>query len=207
MGRKIFVSYKYSDEAVYDIEGNFNQTVRDYVDVIERKIDFSDDIYVGEHDGEDMSDFKDPTIETKLKNKIFNSTVTIVLISKKMKDLWEDENDQWIPWEISYSLSQYTRNGRTSSTNALLCVVLPDEFNSYDYYYLDDKDEKYSYVNSVSFEIIKENRNNLKHGRYGDNNYAVTVKWKYFIDNMDYYINKAVSHQSNYDDYEIKRTV
>ena len=207
MGRKIFVSYKYEDTEVYDIEGSFNQKVRDYVDVIERKIDFSDDIYVGEHDGEDMSNFKDPTIETKLKNKIFGSTITIVLISKGMKEKFKEEDDQWIPWEISYSLSQYTRNGRTSSTNALICVVLPDEYNSYDYYYYDNKDEKDSYVNSISFEIIKENRDNLKQGRYGDKNYAVTVKWKYFIDNMDYYINKAISHQSNYDDYEIKRTV
>ena len=124
-----------------------------------------------------------------------------------MKEKFKEEDDQWIPWEISYSLSQYTRNGRTSSTNALICVVLPDEYNSYDYYYYDNKDEKDSYVNSISFEIIKENRDNLKQGRYGDKNYAVTVKWKYFIDNMDYYINKAISHQSNYDDYEIKRTV
>lgn len=207
MGRKIFVSYKYSDDAVYDINEDFTTTARDYVNEIEKKLDYTDNIFKGEHDGEDLSDFKDSTIESKLRDKIFDSSVTIVLISKKMKDSFKVENDQWIPWEISYSLSQYTRNGRTSSTNALLCVVLPDEYNSYDYYYFDDKDEKYSYVNSVSFEIIKENRNNLKQGRYGDKNYAVTVKWKYFIDNMDYYINKAVSHQSNYDDYEIKRTV
>lgn len=207
MGRKIFVSYKYSDDAVYDINEDFTTTARDYVNEIEKKLDYTDNIFKGEHDGEDLSDFKDSTIESKLRDKIFDSSVTIVLISKKMKDNYVVENDQWIPWEISYSLSQHTRNGRTSSTNALLCVVLPDEYNSYDYYYYDNKDEKYSYVNSISFEIIKENRNNLRQGRYGDKNYAVTVKWNNFIDDMDYYINKAISHQNELDDYDIKRTV
>lgn len=63
MGRKIFISYKYADNDVYNItEKLYGCTVRDYVDKIETTIDSSDHIYKGESDGEDLSQLSEDTI-------------------------------------------------------------------------------------------------------------------------------------------------
>lgn len=39
MGKKIFVSYKYADDFVENLEEEVNSTVRDYVDLFEQKLD------------------------------------------------------------------------------------------------------------------------------------------------------------------------
>lgn len=209
MGNKIFVSYKYADANVRSLESYagllpVRTTVRNYVDKLEEKIG-KDDIYKGEHDGEDMSQFADETIWTKLKERIFDSSITIVLISPAMKELWKLDKDQWIPQEISYSLKEHSRDGRTSHTNGLIAVVLPDKFGSYNYY-IDELGFLFGnkYKDNISFDIIKNNRNNKK---YGEGDYVVTVKWDTFIGNYKYYIDMAAQHRDNVEDYEITKII
>lgn len=133
MGHKIFVSYKYADNNVQPLSWYGLTCVHDYVGVIENSI-LKKDVYKGEKQNEDLSLKSDYYIEEHLKNKIYDSSVTIVLISPNMKIPYMKQKSQWIPWEISYSLRLTTRNDRTSQRNALLAVVLPDRNGSYDYY-------------------------------------------------------------------------
>ena len=106
MGKKIFISYKYADNQVENLVKGDNSTVRDYVDKFEEKVDSSDDIFKGESDDEDLSDLSDDTIWEKLKDRIYDSSVTNVLISPGMKETGKKDRDQWIPWEVSYSLKE-----------------------------------------------------------------------------------------------------
>lgn len=168
MGRKIFVSYKYSDSSVQNLDIYHDSTARDYVDKIEKIFDGEDHIYKGEHDDEDLSQFKDSTIASKLRDKIYDSTVTIVLISPNMKDFNKNEIDQWIPYEISYSLKEPTRNGVTSHMNAMLGVVLPDSNGSYKYCLVNNSccsDRCTSIISEDFFTIIKKNLFNQKKTR------------------------------------------
>lgn len=71
----------------------------------------SDNINLGKKDGESLEDFSDERIETSLKRKIRQCSITIVIISKGMKTN-DDEKEQWIPWEVSYSLRIVPTGGK-----------------------------------------------------------------------------------------------
>lgn len=228
MGHKIFVSYKYADSDVRNITGNPWElnTVRDYVDKLEELFDEKDEIYKGESDGEDLSQLSEEVIWQKLKDRIYDSSLTIVLISKNMKESFKEERNQWIPWEISYSLKEISRkdkNGNpiTSRTNAMLAVVIPDSSGSYEYYIRDNsccKNECRTLLTNTLFKILQKNMFNIKKPDteycqsgskiyYGNSSYIYSVKWDDFINNMEYYIQKAYDIQKNIDDYNIYKEV
>lgn len=199
MGKKIFVSYKYADNRVQNLSFYSNSTVRDYVTKFEEILDLSDNIYKGESDGEDLSRLSEDTIWSKLKDRIYDSSVTVVFISPGMKDSWKADKEQWIPWEISYSLKEVSRkdkngNAVTSRSNAMVAVVLPDEFGTYSYY-LESKNCCSSgcttHHTDMLFDIIRKNKFNLIDATkkmcdtgssiwYGDYSYIEAVKWSDF---------------------------
>ena len=98
MGHKIFVSYKYADTNVAALPGQVFSSARDYVTVLEHKLDWSSQIYKGESDGEDLSYLTEEQIWAKLRDRIYDTSVTIVFISRGMKEP-KPEWWQWIPWD------------------------------------------------------------------------------------------------------------
>mgnify|MGYP000944583072 FL=1 len=220
---KIFISYKYADNKVLNLPDRFPTTVRDYVDLIQDAIG-TNHINKGEQDGEDLSHFKEQTVESKLRDKIYDSSVTIVLISPGMKEPLEREEDQWIPWEMAYSLRESTRNGRTSHTNAMLAVVLPDLWGSYQYF-IEENTCHYcnctTYKTNTLFRILYANMFNRKNPEYSDcpnhifgikpqwgyPSYIHIVKWNEFIANPNHYIEVAKSIQDKADENNISKTV
>lgn len=224
MGRKIFVSYKYADTHVLSLPSIKGQTtVRDYVDSLQNLIEKTDNINKGEDDGEDMSTLKDTTIASKLGDKIYDSSVTIIFISKGMKDPALSEDEQWIPWEVSYSLREQSRNGRCSKTNAMLAIVLPDENNSYEYYIEDHQCNECSckiLKTHYLFAILQRNMFNCKHPRttecpknssilyHGEPSYIKTVKWKDITkENFNSYIDTAIDIQQRANEYNIVKNI
>lgn len=233
MGRKIFISYKYKDNNVKNIIGDSglygNCTVRNYVDVIMNKLeDKTDHIYKGESDDEDLSNLQNETIWEKLKNRIYDSTLTIIMLSKGMKEQFKEEKYQWIPQEISYSLKEISRKDKkgnqvTSKTNALLAIVLPDRDDSYDYftykrtccsegcqYYASNSDLIFSIMSGNMFNHKKLESTSCDANQtvyHGDFNYMVCVKWSEFIKDMEKYIDQAYEIQKKQDDYNIQKEI
>ena len=223
MGRKIFVSYKYSDNHVLPLSAPVDTTViRQYVDRIEELLAEGHHIYKGECDGEDMSELHDSTISTKLGDRIFDSSVTIVLISKGMREPGLSEKDQWIPWEVSYSLREQSREGGRSNTNAMLAVILPDETGSYDYVI---QENQCIHCNShlvktpFLFQIIRDNMFNLKkpslldctgHQKKtykGHSSYIHFIKWPAFEADCNACIDVAMEIREQMEAYELVKVV
>lgn len=226
-GRKIFVSYKYADDNVENLSDSpwRDSTVRDYVTLLEGYLDGTDHIYKGESDGEDLSMYSDETIWEKLRNRIYDSTLTIVMISPNMKDRFRDERSQWIPWEVSFSLKETSRRNSSgqpvvSRANAMLAVVLPDGSGAYGYYL-----ESRSCCNSGCtmhhtgqlFEIIRRNKFNKKvpDSRscasgdtvwYGEASYIEAVKWADFAADPEKYISAAYDRRDRIDSFDIRKT-
>ena len=224
MAKKIFVSYKYGDREVYPLSSgrSLGTTARHYVDEIASHLDIHDHIYKGENDNESLAGFKDATIASKLRDKIFDTSVTIILISKNMKDPSLVEDDQWIPWEVSYSLKEMTRDGRTSRTNAVLAVVLPDRSGGYDYFVTNIcASGCQSWLTSNTFGIIGKNMFNRKQANLytcpshaggqvhsgNDHSYIYPVKWRDFVSDVNGYISRAVQLSENLDDYELAKAI
>ncbi len=227
MGKKIFVSYKYADDQVKNLNEQDNSTVRDYIDSFEEKVDSSDDIYKGEKDGDDLSKLETDTIWEKLKDRIYDSSITIVFISSGMRENDKMDREQWIPWEVSYSLKETSRKNKngepvTSRTNAMLAVVLPDENGSYSYYLkkqncclsgctIHHTDKIFDIIKKNKFNRVKNASNRIcdinKSIWTGTCSYIEAVEWEYFIADYQKYIDKAIERQEHLDEYKIEKEV
>ena len=217
MGKKIFVSYKYSDSFVQNLPAKLSTTARDYVDKLDGLIEDEDHIYKGEHDDEDLSHLDESTIEQKLRDRMYDSSLTIVIISKGMREN-KPEREQWIPWEVSYSLKETTRGGRTSQTNAILAVVLPDEAGGYDYFMeYNSECNSTRYHTDILFPILRKNMFNRKETKTRDCNgttvhignfsYIHCVKWEYFKNYVNRCIDIAYEIYEKNDEYNIVKNL
>ena len=220
MARKIFVSYKHSDDSVqfleeYEAAEHRGRTARAYVDYLEDLFE-GEQIYKGEGD-EDLSDFKDETIKTHLKDKIHDSSITVVLISPNMSESSKAESDQWIPWEVSYSLKEVTRGDKKSLANGMVAVVLPNENGDYDYYIQNYVCGCRTLRTGTLFNILSANMFNHTNLRRGNcphhlpavypHSYIQSVKWVDFVDDVNKYFECAKERCDHIAEYNITKEI
>lgn len=105
MARKTFISYKYNE-------------ARDVRDRIIQALGSDATYYKGE-DGysQDLSGYTADTIKEHLKDMIYDTSVTIVVLSPNMNE------SAWIPWELEYALKDIKRGDRRSHSNGIVAVV------------------------------------------------------------------------------------
>ncbi len=225
---KIFISYKYGDKYVgqhnsynhtewlLDSENGNYLTARDYVTYLMEKV-LTDHTNKAEKDDEDLSYLTEETIQKKLYDRIYDSTVTIILLSKNMKES-KEEKLQWIPREISYSLREKTKEDRTSYTNGILVVALPDEKDNYDHAVINKNCGVRSWQTGSFFKIIYKNMFNRKdkkqtmcdscfnyHHNGDDHSYIHPVKWDDFIKDHNKYINFVLNLKERLDEFELTK--
>ena len=91
MARETFIAYKYSE-------------AQDLRDEIIRQLGDDASYYQGETaDSPDLTDTSVENIKENLKDMIFGTSVTIVIVSPNLK------SSKWVDWEIEYSLKEYKR--------------------------------------------------------------------------------------------------
>lgn len=185
MAHKTFISYKYSES-------------RGLRDKIIGALGKDATYYKGENvDSKDMSDYKRETIKANLSDMMYDTSVTIVILSPNMRE------SEWIGWEISYCLKKIKRKDRTSQRNGVVAVIKKVNGNYSWLKYLEDGATKY-YMNKIQ-DIIADNHFNSKPpittstGSYDwlKGSYIAFVEEDEFLRNPKRYINNAYEKSEN----------
>ena len=204
MARKTFISYKYSESC-------------EYRDKIIRSLGDDATYYTGETaDSPDISNLKVESIKNHLKDMIFNTTVTMVILSPSLTE------SKWVDWEIEYSLSKYSRDGKTSSINGLIGIV-PPCYGDYSWFISThsnpDGHETNNYINEEArtFRIMYENRYNQNPKEYAcprcksvdqlTGSYLSYVKLDDFCIDPDKYIENAYEKSQHVNSYDLRRKI
>jgi hypothetical protein len=202
MAHKTFISYKYSEATGLR-------------DAIIKKLGSDATYYQGETSSSpDLSDLKTNTIRQKLADMIYDTTVMIVIVSPNMT------KSSWMEWEIKYALREQSRNGRTSHSNGLVCVIQKNAI--YEALGLDPyswaKLSSGGWSASVFFDILVKNMRNKKtwidspipstnkalYDSLSDS-YIDIVTEEAFLRAPSYYIDKAFEKSENVGSYNIAK--
>lgn len=203
MAHKTFISYKYSES----------------VDLRDRIIEAmgEDAIYYQGENGfsPNKSDDSEDAIWAYLKDMIWPTTVTIVILSPNMTE------SSWIESEISYSLKKISRDGTQSQRNGVVAVI-KKENNCYDWFKYKyngaDGHNLMGYHENKIFDLISQNRRNQDPLVYCcdkcksidplTGSFISYVEEDEFLNNIDKYINNAFDKARNdCQGYNIKPTV
>ncbi len=200
MARKTFISYKYSE-------------AQDLRDEILKSLGDDATYYQGEtSDSADLTDTTTENIKENLKDMMFNTSVTIVIISPSIKE------SKWIDWEIEYCLKRITRKDRTSQTNGIVGVIQKVN-GSYDWFKTintqTDGCSLSSYSEHLVYDIISKNRYNQDSKVYScdvcqsinalTGSYISYVEEENFLNNPQEYIENAYEKSEEEDGYDLTR--
>lgn len=201
MSHKTFISYKYSEA----------QKLRD--DIIKALGDDAQ-YYKGEtSDSPDLTDTTTENIKRHLKDMMWGTSVTIVIISPNIK------KSKWIDWEIEYSLKEIMRSDKTSRSNGIVGVIM--KYNG-GYSWLRTKTIKKDSHFSINidkcklYSIIINNRSNQNPKQYFceecktidvlTGSYIALVDEEEFLSDPQKYINNAFDKSQNISGYIIEKT-
>lgn len=196
MAHKTFISYKYSEST-------------NLRDKIIRALGDDATYYKGETSkSPNISDQTTERIKANLKDMIYDSSVTVVIVSPNMN------KSEWIDWEISYSLKAISRGGRCSNTNGIVAVVQQDNSGSYEWVYNPRMIYGYNNTRQLNSQkispLIVNNQNNINGifvGYGHDTSYVEVVNDYIFLSNPNHYIDKAHARMKNYNLYNIKKEI
>ena len=192
MAHKTFISYKYSEA----------QDLRDH---IIKALGNDATYYRGEtSESPDLTDTSTSNIKKNLKDMMYDTSVTIVILSPNMKQ------SKWIDWEIEYCLKSISRKDRTSHTNGLVGVIQKVS-DSYDWlkYTVENEDGHTTtcYHTEKLFDIINDNRFNQNPQKYScdkcksydalTGSYIAIVTEDEFLANPQKYIDNAYDKSEN----------
>jgi hypothetical protein len=200
MAHKTFISYKYSEA---------RNLRNDIINALGNNATY----YQGEtSDSPDLTDTSTENIKRVLTDMMYNTSVTIVVLSPHMKE------SKWIDWEVEYSLKETSRKGRTSLTNGVVGVVMKynggydwlitQGTNCHGYATLTYKDEKL-------FPIIYKNHHNsvppqwhcnkCKTYYYDNGSYISFIEEEKFLYDPQKYIENAYEKSENTQAYDLTK--
>lgn len=200
MARKTFISYKYSE-------------AQDLRDTILEKLGEDAQYYQGEtSDSPDLTDTSTDNIKKNLTDMMYNTSVTIVIISPKIKE------SKWIDWEIEYCLKEISRKGRTSKTNGIVGVIQKVN-GGYDWIksvnQQGDGCLSSFYSEDLVYDIINKNRFNQNPKVYScescktvsalTGSYIAFVEEDTFLENPNKYIENAFEKSDDSDGYDLTK--
>lgn len=192
MAHKTFISYKWSE--AQELRDNIINALGDDATY-----------YKGEtSDSPDLTDTSTENIKTHLRNMMYDTSVTIVIISPNMKE------SRWIDWEIEYCLKNNTRKNRTSNTNGVVGVIMKYD-GGYDWFKATstniDGCSFASYKEDLVYDIIRNNRFNQNPKKYTcdvcktvnslTGSYIAYVEEEDFLANPTKYIDNAYEKSEN----------
>lgn len=201
MARETFIAYKYSE-------------AQDLRDEIIKKLGKDASFYKGETgESPDLTNTTAENIKENLKNMIFGTSVTIVIISPNLK------KSKWVDWEIEYSLKEYKRGNTTSRTSGIIGVIMKVN-DSYDWfissYQNPDGCSTRTLDTTLLYDLINNNRLNLNtDDKYScptcktfdqlNGSYISLIEEDRFLSNPQHFIENAFNKSKNIGNYKLSK--
>lgn len=186
--KNVFVAYSFDDTNVAPLQGVEGETsVKDYADFAEKKMKKCPhaiaEVFRCKEDNSDLTGKTWVEIWGDVKELIYDTSATVLMISPGMKNDKLPAEAQWPAWNMYFSVHRMTRKDASVAYNPVVLVVLPDKNGSTAYF---DKDK--------TFDILK---NNI------DNDYVYLTDWAMFSKYPDMCIDVAQQHKDATDPYKV----